>query len=511
MIKLLIHATGWLVARTPHVLLRLLAGLLGRVILLIPKRRSLLFSNLHHAFPDRPRAWHAHVARLSCVRLIETGMLSLASPFFSETRIRRMARLSPELEAIMRARAAAGESRPLLIGTLHFAYWECLTWLGLLCPGIAGTGVIFRPLKNPVLNAWVKQTRERHGVLLLSRKNGLQDAFRIMRRGGIVSLLFDQNAGGNGALTLLLGRVCSTSELAGMLAEKFGAKVVVFYPRRLGFWTMRFEAVEIDSDGTSAGVTLALNRWLETLLSGDEEFRASWLWSHGRWRTQDAPWQRLRLEAKRDLLDADLAARGLTRATMPRRARFWITMPGDRDACAAALPLLRRLRRSRPDAEITLLAEAALAGPPATAGATPGTTAGATCNLMGYNLGAGAAADKVIFLPAPGPARRRLVRSLRNEFPDTHILLENSAGADREARLINAPQRFGLCAPGRRRPHLTHTWSPPPGDVSGDHPAPSQVRLWEQWWESLGLPREPELKPERDDGGWTYSGKHDST
>ncbi|MDR0352596.1 MAG: hypothetical protein LBI02_04340, partial [Opitutaceae bacterium] len=105
---------------------------------------------------------------------------------------------------------------------------------------------------------------------------------------------------------------------------------------------------------------------------------------------------------------------------------------------------------------------------------------------------AGIPADKIIFLPPPGPARRRLVRRLRNEFPDTHILLENSAQADREARLINAPQRFGLCTPGRRRPHLTHTWSPPPGDGPGDHPAPSQVRLWEQWWESLGLPREPD-------------------
>ncbi len=495
----LIHATGWLVAHTPHVFLRMLANLLGRAILLIPKRRGLLFSNLHHAFPDRPRAWHARIARLSCVRLVETGMLSLASPFFSDARIRRMAALSPELEAIMRARAAEGPARPLLIGTLHFAYWECLTWLGLLCPGIAGTGVIFRPLKNPVLNAWVRQTRERHGVLLLSRKNGLQDAFRIMRRGGIVSLLFDQNAGGNGALTLLLGRVCSTSELAGTLAEKFGAKVVVFHPRRLGFWTMRFEAVEIETGGASAGTTLALNRWLETLLAGDEEFCASWLWSHGRWRTQDVPSQRLRLEAKRDLLDADLAARGLTRAAMPRRTRFWITMPGDLAACAAALPLLRRLRRSRPDAEITLLAEAALAGP-----------AKAACNPMGCNPG-GDAADRVILLPPPGPARRRLVRRLRNDFPDTHILLESSAGADREARLINAPQRFGLCAPGRRRPHLTHTWSPPPGDVSGDRPAPSQARLWEQWWESLGLPREPEVKPERDDGGWTYSENHDNT
>jgi lauroyl/myristoyl acyltransferase len=663
--KLLIHATGWLVAHAPHVFLRPLARLLGRVILLIPKRRHLLFSNLHHAFPGRPRAWHARVARLSCARLIETGMLSLASPFFSDARIRRMAALSPELEAIMRGRAAAGAitsdtgtaaavpARPLLIGTLHFAYWECLTWLGLLCPGIAGTGVIFRPLKNPVLNAWVKQTRERHGVLLLSRKNGLQDAFRIMRRGGAVSLLFDQNAGLNGALTLLLGRVCSTSELAGTLAAKFGAKVVIFYPRRLGFWTMRFEAVEIktaatavataaaaavataaaaaaaaadDGDGAAAGaaavaadgaadaaeipnpnpqspipnaaaitanagtagttaaagtaatvagggstaatataasgVTLALNRWLETLLANDEELCASWLWSHGRWRTQDAPPQRLRLESKRDLLAADLAARGLTRATMPRGTRFWITMPAGRAACAAALPLLRRLRLSRPDAEITLLAEAgqtgflkktatttggaaanstatsttigavnnaatsdaksaannAAAGAANAAAADAGTGAGAVGGI-GIGAGAGAdvgfeagVADRIIPLPPPGAARRRLVRRLRGEFPDTHILLADTPAADREARLINAPQRFGLCAPGRRRPHLTHIWEPPSAaaatiaaaaEISANNntvantvagqavAAPSLASLWEQWWQSLGLPESP--------------------
>ncbi|MDR0902204.1 MAG: hypothetical protein LBM92_05480 [Opitutaceae bacterium] len=523
MIKFLIHATGWLVAHAPRIFLRALANLLGCAILLIPRRRAILFSNLHHAFPEKPSAWRARVARLSCVRLVETGMLSLASPFFSDERVWCAAEVSPELEAIMRARAVEG--RPLLIGTLHFAYWECLTWLGLLCPGITGTGVIFRPLKNPALNEWVKQTRERHGVLLLSRKNGLQDAFRIMRRGGVVSLLFDQNAGGNGALTLLLGRVCSTSELAGTFAEKFGAKVVVFYPRRLGFWAIRFEAVEIGNDGTAAGTTLALNRWLETLLAGDDEFCASWLWSHGRWRTQDVPSQRLRLEARRDLLDADLSARGLARATMPRNTRFWVTMPGSRDDCAAALPLLRRLRLSRPDAEITLLAEAAQAGfleksgaatpaqaapagaacnltgrtsgnaTPAPAEATSNLTgrtscaatpapAGAACNLTGHTSG-NAAADKIISLPPPGPARRRLVRRLRGCFPDAHILLADSAEADREARLINAPQRFGMCAQGRARPRLTHTWSPPP--AAAGQPAPSQARLWEQWWESLGL------------------------
>src|SRR5690606_12004712 len=109
--------------------------------------------------------------------------------------------------------------------------------------------------------------------------------------------------------------------------------------------------------GTAAGVTIALNRWLEHKLRSDESFRPSWLWTHERWKNQDIPTKRLRLEAKRDLLATDLAARGWTQP--PRQTRLWVRLPNWLGDVVMVLPLLRAIRRSRPDAEITLFAQKA--------------------------------------------------------------------------------------------------------------------------------------------------------
>src|SRR5205814_756504 len=163
------------------------------------------------------------------------------------------------------------------------------------------------------------------GMKLLSRKDGFAAALQILRRQGYVGILFDQNAGMQGALTTLFGRVCSTSELPGLMAEKFAARVYGIFPRRRAFWRVEIDIARIATDGTGAGTIFGLNRWLEDLLGGDDNLCASWLWIHDRWRHQDTPANRLRLESRRDLLAADLRARGL--AAPPRRTRIWIRLP----------------------------------------------------------------------------------------------------------------------------------------------------------------------------------------
>jgi hypothetical protein len=142
-----------------------------------------------------------------------------------------------------------------------------------------------------------------------------------------------------------------------LLAAKFGAELRTFYPRRTGFWRVDFESDPIAHDGSVESATVALNRWLEAALS-DPGLCASWLWAHDRWRNQDVPARRLRLEAKRNFLAADLAARGLP--ALPRRTRIWVRLPNWLGDAVMVLPLLRALRLSRPDAELTLVAQPAL-------------------------------------------------------------------------------------------------------------------------------------------------------
>ena len=457
---LLIKTFGWLVAHTPELLLRLVAVALGdAVFFFLPRRRRLALSNLHHAFPEKPAAWHRATARAGFRRLIETGLLSLATPFLSEKRLRQIVTISPAmLAAYARHRANPAAT---LICSPHIAYWEVQTAQPLVVPGpFPEFGIIFRPLDHPAANAFVVRSRERFGMKLLSRKQGFAEALKILRRKGFVGVLFDQNAGLQGALTTLFDRVCSTTELPGLMAEKFKARVYGIFPRRLGFWRVEIGAKLIAHDNSSAGVTLALNRWLETLLRDDDDLCASWLWSHDRWRHQDMPPKRFHLESKRDLLPAELAAHGLD--APPRRTRLWIRLPNWLGDVVMVLPLLRALRVSRPDLEITLVAKKPFLP----------------------LLDSWAVADLLQALPPPGRGYFPHFWKHRHAYPDIYLLFTNSIRGDLEAFLTRAPQRFGLVRPGKLRPLLTHAYALP---RDFDERTRHQLDLWENFLRHFGL------------------------
>lgn len=451
---------GRLTASAPEPLLRALAVGLGDFIFFaFPRRRRLVLSNLHHAFPDKPAAWHRATGRESCRRLIETGLLSLATPYLGEARYRAIIAASPELLALYAAHGR--HPQPTLICSPHIAYWEAQTAKPLIIPGpFPEFGIIYRPLDNPAADAFVKASRERFGMKLLSRKEGFAEALKILRRRGFVGVLFDQNAGLQGALTLLFDRVCSTTELPGLMAEKFDARVVGIFPRRRAFWRVEIGAAVLQHDGTGTGVTLALNRWLESLLRADDNLCASWLWAHDRWRNQDMPARRFRLEAKRDLLAADLFGRGL--AAVPRRTRIWVRLPNWLGDVVMALPLLRALRAGRPDAEIVLVAKKPFLP-----------------LLAGWQV-----ADRLHALPPAGAGYFAHFRALRHEYPDVWLLFTNSVRGDLEAWLAGARQRFGLVRPGKHRPLLSHRYRVP---ADFDERTRHQLELWENLLRHFGL------------------------
>jgi heptosyltransferase II len=459
---------GWLTAHSPEAVLRLLAASLGDLIFFcLPRRRRLVLSNLHHAFPEKSPPWHQSIGRESCRRLIETGLLSLATPFLNQARYRQIVAASPELlAAFVRHREAPAAT---LICSPHLSYWEAQTAMPLVVPApFPEFGIIFRPLDNPAANAFVQASRERFGMKLLSRKEGFADALKILRRAGFVGVLFDQNAGLQGALTTLFDRVCATTELPGIMAEKFQARVYGIYPRRRAFWRVEIGLHPIQHDGSSAAVTIGLNRWLETLLRSDDNLCASWLWAHDRWRNQDMPSRRFRLEAKRDLLATDLGMRGAI--VPPRRTRIWIRLPNWLGDVVMALPLLRALRLSRPDAELTFVAKKQFLP-----------------LLASWEI-----ADRLHPLPPRGARYYAHFRGLRKEFPDVWLLFTNSFRGDVEAWLTGCPQRFGMIRPGKPRPLLTHAYRVP---ADFDEPTHHQLQLWQNFLQHFGLSRKPDREP----------------
>lgn len=469
MVKLALQVAGWVLAHLPLAALRALTqAVAGAFYFLVPSRRRLMHANLHHAFPERSAAWRRATARECIRRFVETAFYSLASPYLSAARIREIVRGTASLRAAFAAHAAA--PRATLFCSPHFAHWEVQTALALLVDGkFPEFASIFRPIDNPAADEFIRRTRERFGMRLLSRKQGFQEAVRILRRGGCIGILHDQNAGDQGALTLLFDRVCSTTELPGVLATKFDAVVNVIYPRYLGFWRVELHVEPVAHDGTPEGVTIALNRWLEDKLRADENQCTSWLWGHQRWKNQDAPAARFRLGLKRDFLAAERRQRGL--AALPRRTRLWVRLPNWLGDVVMALPLLRALRAARPDMEITFVAKAAY------------------LPLLEHL----ALADRYRALPqAGGLAYFAEFRRAREEFPDCYLLFTNSQRGDLEAWCTGARQRFGLVRRGHPRPLLTHRFTLPAGYDEARH---HQLALWTDFLRRFGLEQPADLAP----------------
>lgn len=457
MLKPLLQAIGWCIAHAPESLLRGGSILLGELFFQV--RRRVLLSNLHHAFPDRDAGELHRLARESARRMVETGMLSFAIPLLSAERLRGMISVTPAVIDLLQSQQS--DPRPHLLASPHLAYWEAITAIALVTPPpFPEFAAIFRPIDNPAVDAWVKASRERHGMKLLSRKEGFQEAIRVLRRNGIVAVLFDQNAGLQGALSTLFGRVCSTSELAGLLVQKHSARVVTIYAERKAFWRIEVHVEPIATDQTTAGVTLSLNRWLEDKLRSSDEFCASWLWAHERWKNQDIPARRLRLEAKRNLLAEDLAARSLS--IMPRRTRLWIRLPNWLGDVVMFIPLLRAIRQGRPDAEITLIGKSGFAP-----------------LLQNYGL-----YENYLALPPRGRGYFAYFRRLAARYPDFTLLFTNSFRGDVESWLTGSPQRFGIKRPGKSRPLLTHAFSVPSDYDESQH---HQLELWTDYLKHFGL------------------------
>ncbi|WOO43738.1 glycosyltransferase family 9 protein [Rubellicoccus peritrichatus] len=449
----------------------MLCRLLGDIIFFLPtKRRHMLLSNFHHCFPDRSREWREKTARESCRRIIEMATFILVSPHMSKERLRKRFSIDPEFAR--RIKENADEERPAILLIPHFAMMEALTILpGLIDGPMQHCATIYRPLKQAAIEKWVLDTRQRFGMELLSRKKGFNRAQEILRDKGVVAVLFDQNAGSRGLLTTFFGRVVASTELPGLLAAKFDARIGGIYTEHTGFWrgTVRLNEFECPED--SSQVVFKANQWLEQKLTDDENICADWLWLHNRWRHQDEPHRRLRLESKRNRLEETLAYQDLS--ALPRRSRFWIRLPNWLGDVVMAVPLISALRKGRPDAEVTLLAQSHFIP-----------------LLEKLEL-----AERLIAIPKKGETGYlKFFKELREDYPDVHILLTNSTRGDLEARAIRAPQRFGIERPGKRRKLLSHTW-PKPTEL--DEAEIHQTYLWEKFFQHFGLQEALDLHPIR--------------
>jgi len=255
----------------------------GSLVWLIPplsrRARRLSHVNLAIAFPQMPRAERRRIARCAFLHLCRTVAELGAMWTWDVERIRALVVEVDGQEVLDDAFARGG----VILAAPHLGAWD-------LAGFVTGLGrdaaALYRPPRDAALEEFSKRGRERGGARLV-RPSGeaVRTLLRTLRRGGIVMILPDQDAGdGAGIFVPFFGELANTTVLVSRLASRCDARVVFAFAERLpagrGF-RLCYRAASPGLYGDLEQSAMALNGDIENLV---RELPEQYLWSYKRFR-----------------------------------------------------------------------------------------------------------------------------------------------------------------------------------------------------------------------------------
>lgn len=183
--------------------------------------------------------------------------------------------------------AAHAAGRGVIAVTGHFGSWEAFVIVMKLL--FQPVWVVTRHVENPLLERDIVSRRLRWVAGRLPKEGSALRMARVLRSGGTLGLLLDQNAGRQGLVLDFLGAPASHHTVAGVLAHRCGAAVVPVYllrePGRLRFRMLVEPELRpdpaLDEEQAVRDVTERLSASLERQVRAHP---GQWLWLHDRWR-----------------------------------------------------------------------------------------------------------------------------------------------------------------------------------------------------------------------------------
>ncbi len=192
---------------------------------------------------------------------------------------------SPEARRLFEPTGGAG---PAIIATGHLGNWELL----IQVPAMVGRAVhlVHRPIKNPLVDAWLARIRSRIGTQLSVRNTAARGLLKTLHQGGLIAIPIDQHQpGGTGVPVPFFGRPASTTLGPARIAQLAQVPIRVAGLIRLGqgfeHELLVFDPIPPPPRSKDPGALIAtmtlVNQQFESLVRAAPE---QWLWMHRRWR-----------------------------------------------------------------------------------------------------------------------------------------------------------------------------------------------------------------------------------
>ena len=265
---------------------RSLANMLAWLAYRVDRRhREVALDNLRQAFPGQLSDEQLHrmvkgVYRHFCGIAIEMVHL----PRKLHPRNWRQYLSLPQGRAVVDALLS---DRPVLVVTGHYGNWE-MAGYALALFGFKSFAIA-RPLDNPWLDRFIRKFREKTGQQLLAKNGEFERIDSVLRDGGVLCTLADQDAGQRGLFVDFFGRPASTHKAIALLAMEHRANVLVATARKIeepmNYAIEVGEAItpgEVDNLSVRS-LTQRLTSALEKLVRRDP---TQYFWLHRRWKHQ---------------------------------------------------------------------------------------------------------------------------------------------------------------------------------------------------------------------------------
>lgn len=249
-----------------------------------PRLRAL--ENLRHAYPEMPdeqlesivRRCFQHWTMLAIEVLLTPRLITV----WTWAKYVKLADIAPALRVLL-------DKRGCIMVTPHFGNFELLGYT-LAMAGLPITALM-RPFDNEYLNDYLLDRRQRSGLTLLYKKGAMARAPEVLRDGGSLCFIADQDAGKKGAFVDFFGRKASAYKSIALLAMEFGVPIIVGCAQRVGSgfqYEIRADRIIrpeewADKPDEVRWITQEFSTAMERQI---REAPEQYLWMHRRWKTR---------------------------------------------------------------------------------------------------------------------------------------------------------------------------------------------------------------------------------
>lgn len=248
--------------------------------------RPVAMRNLGIAFPDLDETARARILRASYRNWGRMAAEWLHSRDYRPDNIERFVTYDGIANLHVAEKASAG--RGILALTGHFGNFELLS----LAHALHGyrIAIIYRPLRNPLLDAAAVATRTRVGNIAIPRKGAGREVFRLLRSGWQVAVPLDLDVRRGVFVDFFSLKAC-TNEALARLAMMTGASVVPTFMIRQGTSARHhirvLPMIEIvKTRDREESVRENTQRFTAVIESMIREHPDHWNWIHRRWKTR---------------------------------------------------------------------------------------------------------------------------------------------------------------------------------------------------------------------------------